>query len=114
MDSRASTIPSGGWRVINQSRAFLLYDSRSRSTLFSTLLNQYRGVSVSSESTFISRIMEFSGSLKTEKNLSHLVHYLYKKSDFRELQVDPNASLSAYSLLLHTRYWQMPLLRNGR
>lgn len=63
---------------------FLLYDSRSGSTLFSALLNRYKGISVSQESTFIHRIIEFRDT-PTAEGIQDLFKALSKEVQFTEL-----------------------------
>lgn len=76
------------------SLSFLLYDSRSGSTLFASLLNRYRDVAVSHESAFVSNILEYHMPLDTQKDLARLVEFLARETQFRELELDADALLS--------------------
>lgn len=67
---------------------FILYDSRSGSTLLSALLNQFRGVDVSQESGFIPIIMEFPEVVSDESMLNKLFDRLYGEIQFQELGLD--------------------------
>jgi hypothetical protein len=64
--------------------AFLLYDSRSGSTLFAALLNRYRDVAVSLESSFVARMIEYPHPLITTHQVQHLVDHLFAEVQFRE------------------------------
>lgn len=68
---------------------FLLYDERSGSTLFSSLLNRYKGISVSQESEFVTRIFEFSGDLSVD-NFDQLVLFLNDEPQFKDFDIDLN------------------------
>lgn len=63
---------------------FLLYDNRSGSTLLSALLNRYKGISVSQESTFISRIIE-SNEIPPADHIEKIFCELSKEIQFSEL-----------------------------
>ncbi|WP_320175170.1 sulfotransferase [Maridesulfovibrio sp.] len=67
--------------------AFILYDSRSGSTLLSSLLNQYAGVVVGQESHFISLVLE---NYRDEKLLTvdGVLELLYSEPRFVEWNVD--------------------------
>lgn len=67
--------------------AFLLYDSRSGSTIVSALLNRYRSVSVSLESAFTSRIIEFGRAVPSEEDVAALADFLLSEVQFRELGI---------------------------
>lgn len=67
---------------------FLLYDSRSGSTLLSSLLDQYSAISVSHESGFVPLILEYEKSLNTPSDLDRLLFRLYDEVQFRELNIN--------------------------
>ena len=66
---------------------FILYDSRSGSTLLASLLNRYRGIDVTLESAFVSRIMEIN-TKSTLQNVNKLIDYLYDEVQFVELNIN--------------------------
>ena len=66
---------------------FILYDSRSGSTLLASLLNRYRGIDVTLESAFVSRVMEIN-SQSILQDINKLVDYLYKEVQFVELNIN--------------------------
>lgn len=66
---------------------FLLYDERSGSTLFSSYLNQYRGICVSQESEFVSRIFEFPGSISLE-NFDKINAFLCLEPQFLDFDLN--------------------------
>ena len=66
---------------------FILYDSRSGSTLLASLLNRYRGIDVTLESAFVSRVMEINNE-NTLHDINKLVDYLFQEVQFVELNID--------------------------
>lgn len=66
---------------------FILYDSRSGSTLLASLLNRFRGIDVALESAFVSRIMEIN-SQRILQDINKLVDYLYQEVQFVELNIN--------------------------
>ncbi|HEX2081305.1 MAG TPA: sulfotransferase, partial [Longimicrobium sp.] len=81
----ASAPPAPAAPAAEPRYAFVLYDSRSGSTLFAALLNRYRGVSVSLESAFVSRVVEYGGPLRSAADLEALADYLFAEVQFAEL-----------------------------
>lgn len=67
--------------------AFILYDSRSGSTLLASLLNRYKGMQVTLESAYVSRILEINKE-SILKDVDQLVNYLYEEVQFVELNID--------------------------
>ncbi len=67
--------------------AFLLYDSRSGSTLLSSLLNRHAGVVVAQESHFISLVLE-NFSDEQSLNVDGVLGLLYGEPRFVEWNVD--------------------------
>ncbi|NDV21837.1 sulfotransferase [Desulfovibrio sp. JC022] len=67
--------------------AFIIYDSRSGSTLLSSLLNRHAGVVVAQESLFISLVLE---NFRDEKSMTvnGVLDLLYSEPRFREWNVD--------------------------
>lgn len=72
---------------------YLLFDNRSGSTYFSAILNQYKFVSVSRESYFTTRILDYTGLIKSKEDLPELVAYLYEEVQFQELSI-PKSDLT--------------------
>ena len=56
---------------------FLLYDSRSGSTLLSALINQYDGVTVSREIKYVTQILDWPGDIQSGQDLEKLMDHLY-------------------------------------
>lgn len=71
--------------------AFLVYDSRSGSTLLSALLNRFAVVTVSQESGFIPTILEFPGEIDRDKGLDRLLGKIAREIQFVELGLNMNA-----------------------
>jgi hypothetical protein len=67
------------------SPAFILYDSRSGSTLFAALLNRAAGVSVSLESGFVSTVIRQPAPFVTPAAIDALVEALFAEIQFQEL-----------------------------
>ena len=76
--------------------AFLLYDSRSGSTLLSSLLNQFSGVSVSHESGFVSSIIEYNKALNYPSDIDSLFDELEREVQFQELRLDCDSIKSCF------------------
>lgn len=70
---------------IDKQLAFLVYDSRSGSTLLASILNQLAGVSVSHESRFIAEILEYAGALDQPDSPARLTAHLFTEVQFAEL-----------------------------
>ena len=68
--------------------AFLIYDSRSGSTLLSRLLNEYKDVYVTAESAFISRLINSRILNNDNVSVSKIISFLTKEQHFRELNLD--------------------------
>lgn len=75
---------------------FILYDSRSGSTLLASLLNRYRALDVTLESAFVSRIMELNNQ-SILMNSNKLIEYLYEEVQFKELRIDKEELLNDLS-----------------
>lgn len=71
--------------------AFIMYDSRSGSTLLSALLNQYRGVSVSQETAFIPRILETVGPYNEIRDINSVIEAITSEVQFNELLMNHDA-----------------------
>ena len=69
-------------------KCFLLYDSRSGSTLLSALLNRYRGVSVSHETGFVPVVLEHDVEITDEKKLYSLLVKIQNEVQYRELNIN--------------------------
>lgn len=67
--------------------AFLLYDSRSGSTLLSSLLNLFSGIVVTQESAFIPLVLE-NFSDETKLNADGLIDLLYSEPQFCDWNID--------------------------
>jgi len=67
--------------------AFILYDSRSGSTLLASLLNRYSGVLVTLESAFVSRIFEMPAKVLFGDS-DRVLEYLSQEIQFTELCLD--------------------------
>lgn len=68
---------------------FLVYDSRSGSTLLSALLNQYAVLSVSQESNFVSNVLEYERETFVQrKDISDLLAVLTDEVQFTEMDMD--------------------------
>lgn len=67
---------------------FLLYDNRSGSTLLASLLNQFSGVSVSHETGFVSRTLEYNKPFSIADDVKNFLSYLNKEVQFMELNPD--------------------------
>ena len=67
---------------------FLIYDSRSGSTLVSALLNQYRGVSVSHETGFIPIVLEHDVEIADAETLKELLTKIQNEVQYRELNLN--------------------------
>lgn len=63
----------------------MLYDNRSGSTLLSSLLNRYQHISVSQESLYIPRILEYSKPTATGTDIELLINHLYRDKKFSHL-----------------------------
>ncbi len=72
--------------------AFLLYDSRSGSTLLSSLLNLFSGVVVTQETAFMPLILE-NFTVEEKLNAEGIVDLLYSEPQFRDLNIDRNILL---------------------
>lgn len=70
---------------------FILYDSRSGSTLLASLLNRLSGVEVSLESAFSSRVFEYGLPLTCASDVYGLLEWLELEIQFRELAIDHSA-----------------------
>ena len=68
--------------------SFLLYDSRSGSTLFSALLNRYRGISVSHETGFIPIVLEYEKDIINQTQLDELLSLIENEVQYSELGID--------------------------
>lgn len=79
---------------------FLLYDNRSGSTLLSSLLNQFDGVSVSIETDVVYQILEYRIDLTTSEDIITFVDFLYNKTRFGELKLN-KAKFESTLLGLH-------------
>jgi len=66
---------------------FLLYDNRSGSTLLSSLLHQYKYISVSQESIYVPRLIEYYNYRcnNKKKEIDKILDYLYKEKKFSYL-----------------------------
>jgi hypothetical protein len=85
--------------------AFLLYDSRSGSTLLAALLNRHAGVSVSLESAYVSRLLEYPRPWGSEAMIPGLCAYLFDEVQFRELGLGLHEVQGA---LVRGRGWSSP------
>lgn len=74
-----------GQRSTGRRLGFLVYDSRSGSTLLASRLNVWAGVSVSHESRFVSSILEFRDALDTAQARRALADVLFAEPHFAEL-----------------------------
>ncbi len=70
---------------------FLLYDSRSGSTLLSALLNQYEGIYVSHEIKYVSQILDHPTEIQTNDDLEKLLDHLYSFVQMNEAGIDRHA-----------------------
>jgi hypothetical protein len=75
--------------------SFLLYDSRSGSTLFAALLNRHAGVSVSLESAFVTRALDWLERHPGSYAAETLAEFLFEEPQFRELRLDRAEVLAA-------------------
>ena len=66
--------------------SFLIYDSRSGSTIVAALLNQFDGICVTPESAFVNRIIAYNGNLNV-KDLNNFLDYLYYELRFAEFNI---------------------------
>lgn len=83
--------------------AFLLYDSRSGSTLLSSLLNLFSGVVVTQESAFMPLVLE-SYSNESQLEVDGLIDLLYSEPQFCDWNIDRDVlrnRLSGLSRLTH-------------
>lgn len=71
-----------------KSLAFLLYDNRSGSTFLSTLLNRYRGISISTETDLVYQILEYPEKFQSSGNLKKFIDYIFGKTRFPELKIN--------------------------
>jgi len=78
---------------------FLLYDGRSGSTLLAATLNRYRGICVSRESSFVSRIYSYPKQIRNIAQIPKFVSYLFKELQFKELGLSKNEVTSAINKL---------------
>lgn len=87
---------------------FLVYDSRSGSTLLSTLLNRYAGIAVSQESNVVANVLEYPAAVITRENVAALLETLHTEVQFREWRIDrdgfrseldPHLPLSKYDFI---------------
>lgn len=67
---------------------FILYDSRSGSTLFAALLNRAKGVSVSLESGFVTTVLRQLEPFSTDASIVRLVDDLFREVQFQELGIE--------------------------
>lgn len=75
--------------------AFILYDSRSGSTLLASLLNRFEGMMVTLESAYVSRILEL-GDSSLLLDVDFLIQYLYEEVQFIELGIDKDDLRGAF------------------
>ncbi len=76
--------------------AFVLYDSRSGSTMLAALLNQYRSVGVSHENSVVTHILEHPGSLETPEDVERLVQTIRRDPVDRELGLEAEDYRTAF------------------
>lgn len=79
---------------------FLLYDGRSGSTLLAALLNKYKGICVSRESAFVSRIYSYPYQINTHKQIPKFVLYLFDEFQFCELGLSENEVTASINKLI--------------
>ena len=81
---------------------FLLYDSRSGSTLFSSLLNQYKGVRVSLETGFATRVYDYDKPVTDSEELRLLLNHLFEEKHISEAGVTKDGLLNRLTLPLES------------
>ena len=74
---------------------FLVYDSRSGSTLLATLLNRYAGIAVSQESNVVANVLEYPATVITRENVAALLETLCGEVQFSEWRIDLEGFRSA-------------------
>ena len=67
---------------------FLLYDSRSGSTLLSALLNQYEGLHVSREIKYVTQILDWPKEIESDQELEKLLDHLFSYVQMAEAGID--------------------------
>lgn len=67
---------------------FLLYDSRSGSTLLSALINQFEGVHVSREIKYVTQILDWPSEIESASELKKLLDHLYSFVQMNEAGID--------------------------
>ncbi|MFT4680791.1 MAG: hypothetical protein ACI9YU_000623 [Flavobacteriales bacterium] len=70
---------------------FLLYDSRSGSTLLSALLNQYEGIHVSHEIKYVTQILDYPTEIESADDLEELLDHLFAFVQMKEAGIDRSA-----------------------
>lgn len=83
--------------------AFLLYDSRSGSTLLSSLLNLFSGIVVTQESAFIPLVLE-NFSDENELSTDKVIDLLYSEPQFCDWNISKNILRSRLSALEELSY----------
>lgn len=82
--------------------AIIIYDSRSGSTLLSSLLNQIEGIVVAQETSYLRFILEYrENSIRDKQALKRMVDYLYTEQQFRELNLEKQQLLNQFE---YSRY----------